>query len=60
MSRDGCICVMKFRAMAEIDLARFTFALDEYAKEVSDLVATVFAVLIFVLKRLRNRGAVPR
>ena len=35
--------VMKFPAMAEIDLARFTFSLDEYAKEVSDLVATVFA-----------------
>jgi hypothetical protein len=29
--------------MAEIDLARFTFALDEYAREVRDLVATVFA-----------------
>jgi hypothetical protein len=24
-------------------LARFTFALDEYAKEVGDLVATIFA-----------------
>lgn len=34
---------MKFPGMAEIDLARFTFALDEYAKEVGDLVATVFA-----------------
>jgi hypothetical protein len=34
---------MKFPSMAEIDLARFTFSLDEYAKEVSDLVATVFA-----------------
>ena len=36
--------VMKFPSMAEIDLARFTFSLDEYAKEVSDLVATVFAL----------------
>jgi putative nucleotidyltransferase with HDIG domain len=35
--------VMKFPGMAAIDLARFTFSLDEYAKEVSDLVATVFA-----------------
>jgi putative nucleotidyltransferase with HDIG domain len=35
--------VMKFPAMADIDLALFTFSLDEYAKEVSDLVATVFA-----------------
>jgi hypothetical protein len=35
--------VIKFPAMAEIDLARFTFSLDEYAKEVSDMVATVFA-----------------
>ena len=35
--------VMKFPSMAEIDLARFTFSLDEYATEVSDLVATVFA-----------------
>jgi HD-like signal output (HDOD) protein len=34
--------VMKFPSMAQIDLARFTFALDEYAKEVGDLVATVF------------------
>jgi putative nucleotidyltransferase with HDIG domain len=34
---------MKFPHMAEIDLARFTFALDEYAKEVGDIVATVFA-----------------
>jgi putative nucleotidyltransferase with HDIG domain len=33
---------MKYPAMAEIDLARFTFSLDEYAKEVSDLVATIF------------------
>jgi putative nucleotidyltransferase with HDIG domain len=35
--------VMKFPSMAEIDLARFTFSLDEYTREVSDLVATVFA-----------------
>jgi chemotaxis protein MotA len=35
--------IMKYPSMAEIDLARFTFSLDEYAKEVSDLVATVFA-----------------
>jgi putative nucleotidyltransferase with HDIG domain len=32
----------KFPGTAEIDLARFTFALDEYASEVSSLVATVF------------------
>jgi putative nucleotidyltransferase with HDIG domain len=35
--------VMKFPSMAEIDLARFTFSLDEYAREVGELVATVFA-----------------
>ena len=35
--------LMKYPTMAEIDLARFTFALDEYAREVRDLVATVFA-----------------
>jgi putative nucleotidyltransferase with HDIG domain len=35
--------VRRFPAMANIDLARFTFSLDEYAKGVSDLVATVFA-----------------
>jgi hypothetical protein len=34
--------VMTYPQMAEIDLARFTFSLDEYAKEVGDLVATVF------------------
>jgi putative nucleotidyltransferase with HDIG domain len=34
---------LQFPHLAEIDFARFTFALDEYAKEVSDLVATVFA-----------------
>ncbi|HWZ56626.1 MAG TPA: HDOD domain-containing protein [Verrucomicrobiae bacterium] len=33
---------MQFPHLAEIDFARFTFALDEYAKEVSDLVSTVF------------------
>jgi putative nucleotidyltransferase with HDIG domain len=33
---------MQFPHLREIDLARFTFALDEYAKEVSDLVSTVF------------------
>jgi putative nucleotidyltransferase with HDIG domain len=35
--------VLTYPQMAEIDLARFTFSLDEYAKEVSDLVATIFA-----------------
>jgi putative nucleotidyltransferase with HDIG domain len=35
--------VLTYPQMAEIDLARFTFALDEYAKEVGDLVATIFA-----------------
>lgn len=35
--------VMQFPHLGEIDLARFTFALDEYAKEVSDLVANVFS-----------------
>jgi len=34
---------MKFPELAHIDFARFTFALDEYAKEVGELVATVFA-----------------
>ena len=34
---------MQFPHLADIDFARFTFALDEYAKEVSDLVATVFS-----------------
>src|SRR5579863_5775332 len=34
---------MKFPALAEVDLARFTFSLDEYAREVSEMVATVFA-----------------
>jgi hypothetical protein len=35
--------VMQFPNLAELDLARFTFSLDEYAKEVRELVATVFA-----------------
>lgn len=35
--------MVKFPSMAEIDLARFTFSLDEYAREVSDMVATVFS-----------------
>jgi len=35
--------IMKYPSMSEVDLARFTFSLDEYAKEVRDLVATVFA-----------------
>jgi len=40
----GWMClVLKFPGMAQIDLARFTFSLDEYAREVSDLVASVFA-----------------
>jgi putative nucleotidyltransferase with HDIG domain len=34
---------MHFPGLAELDLARFTFSLDEYAKEVGELVATVFA-----------------
>jgi hypothetical protein len=34
---------MKFPEMGKIDMARFTFTLDEYAKEVGELVATVFA-----------------
>jgi HD-like signal output (HDOD) protein len=33
---------MQFPQMSEIDLARFTFSLDEYAREVAELVATVF------------------
>jgi len=35
--------VIKFPAIADIDLARFTFTLDEYAREVGELVASVFA-----------------
>jgi HD-like signal output (HDOD) protein len=35
--------VMQFPNLADLDLARFTFTLDEYAKEVGELVATVFA-----------------
>jgi hypothetical protein len=34
---------MKFPEMAKIDMAQFTFKLDDYAKEVGELVATVFA-----------------
>jgi HD-like signal output (HDOD) protein len=33
---------MQFPQMADLDLARFTFSLDEYAREVAELVATVF------------------
>jgi putative nucleotidyltransferase with HDIG domain len=33
---------MQFPQMADLDLARFTFNLDEYAREVVELVATVF------------------
>jgi putative nucleotidyltransferase with HDIG domain len=35
--------VMHFPNLAGLDLARFTFMLDEYAKEVGELVSTVFA-----------------
>jgi putative nucleotidyltransferase with HDIG domain len=35
--------LVHFPTLAELDLARFTFSLDEYAREVSELVATVFA-----------------
>ena len=35
--------VMYFPNLADLDLARFTFTLDEYAKEVGELVSTVFA-----------------
>ena len=35
--------VMHFPNLADLDLARFTFMLDEYAKEVGELVSTVFA-----------------
>jgi putative nucleotidyltransferase with HDIG domain len=34
--------VMQFPNLADLDLARFTFTLDEYAKEVEELVSTVF------------------
>jgi HD-like signal output (HDOD) protein len=34
---------MKFPEMKKIDMARFTFKLDDYAKEVGEMVATVFA-----------------
>jgi HD-like signal output (HDOD) protein len=33
---------MQFPKLAELDLQRFTFTLDEYAKEVGELVSTVF------------------
>jgi putative nucleotidyltransferase with HDIG domain len=35
--------VMHFPNLAALDFARFTFTLDEYAKEVGELVSTVFA-----------------
>jgi putative nucleotidyltransferase with HDIG domain len=35
--------VMQFPNLADLDLARFTFTLDEYAKEVGELVSTIFA-----------------
>jgi putative nucleotidyltransferase with HDIG domain len=35
--------VMQFPNLADLDLARFTFTLDQYAKEVGELVSTVFA-----------------
>jgi len=35
--------VMQFPNLADLDLARFTFTLDEYATEVEELVSTVFA-----------------
>lgn len=41
---------MKFPAMSGIDLARFTFTLDEYAREVGELVATVFASCFFTFR----------
>jgi putative nucleotidyltransferase with HDIG domain len=34
--------MMQFPNLADLDLARFTFMLDEYAKEVEELVSTVF------------------
>jgi putative nucleotidyltransferase with HDIG domain len=34
--------MMQFPNLADLDLARFTFTLDEYAKEVEELVSTVF------------------
>ena len=34
--------VMHFPNLGDLDLARFTFTLDEYAKEVEELVSTVF------------------
>ena len=35
--------LMQFPNLADLDLARFTFTLDVYAKEVGELVSTVFA-----------------
>jgi putative nucleotidyltransferase with HDIG domain len=35
--------VIHFPILADLDFARFTFTLDEYAKEVGELVSTVFA-----------------
>jgi putative nucleotidyltransferase with HDIG domain len=35
--------IIKYPAMREIDMARFTFTLDEYAREVRDLVANIFS-----------------
>jgi hypothetical protein len=35
--------VLHFPNLAGLDFARFTFMLDEYAKEVGELVSTVFA-----------------
>ena len=34
---------MQFPGLADLDMARFTFSLDDYAREVGELVATVFA-----------------
>ncbi len=34
---------MQFPGLADLDMARFTFSLDDYAREVAELVATVFA-----------------
>jgi HD-like signal output (HDOD) protein len=33
---------MQFPGLADLDMARFTFSLDDYAKEVAELVSTVF------------------
>ena len=34
---------MQFPGLADLDMARFTFSLDDYAREVGELVSTVFA-----------------